>query len=101
MNTYGTHRPHSQSELYDALYGLNAGIEEILQSLVRMRRAGLIVPFINGHIILVQELQTWVKDGVMGMMDDSERIEWEKYENQRRACERALRIFCSEPGTVV
>lgn len=92
---------HSRSELYGALYELNAGIEETLQALVRMRRAGLIVPFINGHIILVQKLQAWVKEGVMGMMNESERIEWEKYENQRRVCERALRIFCSEPGTLI
>jgi hypothetical protein len=94
-------RPYSQSELYDALYELNAGIEETLQSLIRMRQAGLTVPFINGHIILVQELQSWVKDGVMGAMSDSERIEWEKYETQRRNCERALRIFSSEPGKLV
>ena len=95
------HNSYSQSELYDALYGLNAGVEETLWALLRMRRAGIMVPFINGHILLMQELQAWVKDGVMGAMSDSERIEWEKYETQRRACERALRIFCSEPGKLV
>ncbi len=95
------HNSYSQSELYEALYGLNAGIEEILWALVRMRRVGLLIPFINGHIIVMQELQTWVKDGVMGAMSEDERMEWEKYEIQRRSCERALRIFCSEPGKLV
>jgi len=95
------HKSYSQSELYDTLYGLNAGVEEILWALIRMRRAGLLVQFINGHIIVMQELQAWVKDGVMGAMSEAERMEWEKFEIQRRVCERALRMFCSEPGKPV
>src|SRR5258708_3346794 len=33
----------------------------------------------------MQELQTWVKDGVMGAISGDERMEWEEYEIQRRA----------------
>src|SRR5258708_37711725 len=95
------HKSYPRSELCEAVSGLNAGVEVVVWALTRMRRAGLTVPFINGHIILVQERQAWVKDGVMGTMSDGERIEWEKYEIQRRSCERALRMFCSEPGKVV
>ncbi len=71
------------------------------RALLRMRDAGLLVPFVNGHILILEELRNWVHMGVMGIMSESERSEWEVYESARRVAERALRLFGEDPGTVM
>jgi hypothetical protein len=39
----------SKTEVYEALYGLNAGIQQFLNSLDFLDRAGLGLPFLNGY----------------------------------------------------
>jgi len=56
---------------------------------------------VNGHILILEELRNWVHLGVMGIMSESERSEWEVYESARRVAERALRLFGEDPGKVM
>jgi hypothetical protein len=44
-----TQLPVKKIEIYEALYGLNAGIEQFLNSLDFLERAGLGLPFLNGY----------------------------------------------------
>ncbi len=83
----------SQSEIYEALYGLTRGIDMALRALRQMSSIGALAPFLPGHIILLEGLQTWVRHGVMGLLNDVEREEWQAYENARRHSEKALLLF--------
>lgn len=91
----------SKTELYESLYSLNAGLEQILRALGQMRDAGFLLPFIDGNVFAMESLRKWVHEGVIGIMTDSERLEWESYAEARKASERALRLFGSNTGYVV
>ena len=88
----------SKSELYEALYGLNRGIDTTLRALRQMSSIGALAPFLPGHIILIEGLQAWVRNGVIGLLTEEEREEWSAYERARRHSERAL-LFLGEKGT--
>lgn len=87
-----------KSELYEALYGLNRGIDTTLRALRQMSSIGALAPFLPGHIILIEGLQAWVRDGVIGLLTNVEREEWAAYEKARRHSERTL-LLLAEKGT--
>jgi hypothetical protein len=88
----------SNSELYEALYGLNRGIDTTLRALRQMSTIGALAPFLPGHIILIEGLQAWVRNGVIGLLNDVEREEWSAYETARRHSERMISLL-AEKGT--
>lgn len=91
----------SKTELYESLYSLNSGLEEALRALGRMRNAGFLLPFIDGNVFMMESLRKWVHEGVIGIMTDAERMEWEEYAQARKVSDRALRLFGNDAGTAV
>lgn len=41
----------------------------------------------------MESLRKWVHEGVIGIMTDSERLEWESYPEARKGSYRALLLF--------
>jgi hypothetical protein len=91
----------SKTELYESLYSLDFGVEEALRALARMRDAGFLLPFIDGNMFMMESLRKWVHEGVIVIMTDAERMEWEEYAQARKVSDRALRLFGNDAGTVV
>src|SRR6478752_1412288 len=50
----------SKTEIYQALHGLNAGIQQFIDSLDFLDTSGLDLPFLNGYRILANEIRSAV-----------------------------------------
>lgn len=73
----------SKLEVYEALYGLNQGVEQFIRSLTVLQKAGLDLPFINGQKILIEEIRAGANHKILGMMTERERTDWARYEKNR------------------
>jgi len=80
-----TQPPVKKIELYEALYGLNAGIEQFLNSLDLLERAGLGLPFLNGYRILADEIRSAVNFSTSEAITALELRDYKKLEKQRSA----------------
>lgn len=79
-----TVRPQlSKAEIYAALFGLNAGIQQFLSSLDCLDRAGLGLPFLNGYRILADEIRSAINFSTTEAMTVVELRDYEELENQR------------------
>ena len=70
-------------EIYEALYGLNAGIQQFLNSLDFLDRAGLGIPFLNGYQILADEIRSAVNFSTAEAMTVVELMDYQQLENLR------------------
>jgi hypothetical protein len=70
-------------EIYEALYGLNAGIQQFLDSLDFLDRAGLGIPFVNGYRILADEIRSAVNFSTTEAMAVVELLDYQQLENLR------------------
>lgn len=70
-------------EIYEALYGLNAGIQQFLDSLDFLDRAGLGIPFLNGYRILADEIRSAVNFSTTEAMTVVELLDYEQLESLR------------------
>lgn len=70
-------------EIYEALYGLNAGIQQFLTSLDCLDRSGLGIPFLNGYRILADEIRSAVNFSTTEAMTVIELLDYEQLENLR------------------
>lgn len=70
-------------EIYEALYGLNAGIQQFLDSLDFLDRAGLGLPFLNGYRILADEIRSAINFSTTEAMTVIELLDYQQLENQR------------------
>jgi hypothetical protein len=67
-------------EIYEALYGLNAGIQQFLNSLDFLDRSGLGIPFLNGYRILADEIRSAVNFSTTEAMTVIELLDYEQLE---------------------
>ncbi|HEY2170849.1 MAG TPA: hypothetical protein VGJ30_14585 [Candidatus Angelobacter sp.] len=72
-----------KTEIYEALYGLNAGIQQFLNSLDSLDRAGLGIPFLNGYRILADEIRSAVNFSTTEVMTVLELLDYRQLENLR------------------
>ena len=70
-------------EVYEALYGLNAGIQQFLNSLDFLDRSGLGIPFLNGYRILADEIRSAINFSTTEAMTVIELLDYEQLENLR------------------
>ena len=70
-------------EIYEALYGLNAGIQQFLDSLDFLDRSGLGIPFLNGYRILADEIRSAINFSTTEAMTVIELLDYEQLENLR------------------
>jgi len=80
-----TQPPVKKIEIYEALYGLNAGIEQFLNSLDLLERAGLGLPFLNGYRILADEIRSAVNFSTSEAITALELRDYKELEKQRSA----------------
>jgi hypothetical protein len=79
-----TARPKiNKIEIYEALYGLNAGIQQFLNSLDFLDRSGLGIPFLNGYRILADEIRSAINFSTTEAMTVIELLDYEQLENLR------------------
>ena len=72
-----------KTEIYEALYGLNAGIQQFLSSLDSLDRAGLGLPFLNGYRILADEIRSAINFSTTEAMTVIELRDYKEFEKQR------------------
>lgn len=72
-----------KTEIYEALYGLNAGIQQFLNSLDFLDRAGLGIPFLNGYRILADEIRSAINYSTTEAMTVIELIDYQQLETLR------------------
>jgi hypothetical protein len=72
-----------KTEIYEALYGLNAGIQQFLNSLDFLDRAGLGIPFLNGYRILADEIRSAINFSTTDAMTVIELLDYQQLESLR------------------
>ena len=70
-----------KTEIYEALYGLNAGIQQFLNSLDFLDRAGLGIPFLNGYRILADEIRSAINYSTTEAMTVIELLDYRAARN--------------------
>ena len=70
-------------EVYEALHGLNQGVEQLIRSLTVLQRAGLDLPFINGQKTLMEALRTEANQKILGALTEQERQDWAGFQKKR------------------
>jgi hypothetical protein len=72
-----------KTEIYEALYGLNAGIQQFLNSLDFLDKAGLGLPFLNGYRILADEIRSAINFSTTEAMTAIELHDYKELEKER------------------
>ena len=70
-------------EVYEALHGLNQGVEQLIRSLTVLQRAGLDLPFINGQKTLMEALRTEANQKILEALTEQERQDWAGFQKKR------------------
>jgi hypothetical protein len=73
----------TKTEIYEALYGLNAGIQQFVNSLDFLDKAGLGLPFLNGYRILADEIRSAINFSTTETMTAIELRDYKELERQR------------------
>jgi hypothetical protein len=72
-----------KTEIYEALHGLNAGIQQFLNSLDFLDKAGLGLPFLNGYRILADEIRSAINFSTTEAMTAIELHDYKELEKER------------------
>lgn len=76
----------TKAEIYAALFSLNAGIQQFLNSLNFLDKSGLGLPFLNGYRILADEIRSAISFSTTEAMNVIELHDYEQLEIQRLRC---------------
>jgi hypothetical protein len=82
LNTFVT-SDVKKTEIYETLYGLNAGIQQFLESLDFLDKAGLGLPFLNGYRILADEIRSAINFSTTEAMTAIELSDYKEFEKER------------------
>lgn len=77
------HPSVTKTEVYEALHGLNAGIQQFINSLDFLDTSGLGLPFLNGYRILANEIRSAVNFSTTEAMTAIELRDYNDLEKQR------------------
>jgi hypothetical protein len=73
----------NKTEIYEALHGLNAGIQQCINSLDLLDNSGLGLPFLNGYRILANQIRSAVNFSATEAMTAIELRDYQDFEKQR------------------
>lgn len=73
----------NKTEIYEALHGLNAGIQQCINSLDLLDNSGLDLPFLNGYRILANQIRSAVNFSTTEAMTAIELRDYQDFEKQR------------------
>src|SRR6476646_6832575 len=73
----------NKTEIYEALHGLNAGIQQCINSLDFLDNSGLDLPFLNGYRILANQIRSAVNFSTTEAMTAIELRDYRDLEKQR------------------
>jgi hypothetical protein len=73
----------NKTEIYEALHGLNAGIQQCVNSLDLLDNSGLDLPFLNGYRILANQIRSAVNFSATEAMTAIELRDYNDLEKQR------------------
>jgi hypothetical protein len=73
----------TKAEIYAALFSLNAGIQQFLNSLNFLDKSGLGLPFLNGYRILADEIRSAISFSTTETMTAIELCDYRKLEKER------------------
>lgn len=82
LNTF-LHPSVNKAEVYEALHGLNAGIQQFINSLDFLDTSGLDLPFLNGYRILANQIRSAVNFSATEAMTAIELRDYKDLEKQR------------------
>ena len=82
LNTF-VHPSVNKTAVYEALHGLNAGIQQFITSLNFLDNSGLGLPFLNGYRILANEIRSAVNFSATEAMTAIELRDYNDLEKQR------------------
>jgi len=77
------HPSVNKTEVYEALHGLNAGIQQFITSLDFLDNSGLGLPFLNGYRILANEIRSAVNFSATEAITAIELRDYNDLEKQR------------------
>jgi hypothetical protein len=77
------HPSVNKTEVYEALHGLNAGIQQFINALDFLETSGLDLPFLNGYRILANEIRSAVNFSTTEAMTAIELRDYNDLEKQR------------------
>jgi hypothetical protein len=77
------HPSVNKAEIYEALHGLNAGIQQFINSLDFLDTSGLDLPFLNGYRILANQIRSAVNFSATEAMTAIELRDYQDFEKQR------------------
>ena len=72
-----------KAEIYAALYGLNCGIQQVLNSINFLDKPALGLPFLNGYRILADEIRSAINFSTTEAMSVIELRDYKALEQQR------------------
>ena len=75
----------SKTQIYEALYAVNAGLQQCLNALTLLEASGL--PFRRLAVIelIAEEIRAGINHDVLSVMEEIEAHDWAAYEKQRLA----------------
>jgi hypothetical protein len=82
LNTF-VHPSINKAEVYEALNGVNAGIQQFINSLDILDTSGLGLPFLNGYRILANQIRSAVNFSATEAMTAIELRDYQDFEKQR------------------
>ena len=82
LNTF-VHPSVNKAEIYEALHGLNAGIQQFINSLDFLDTSGLDLPFLNGYRVLANQIRSAVNFSATEAMTAIELRDYQDFEKQR------------------
>jgi len=82
LNTF-VHPSINKAEVYEAINGLNAGIQQFISSLDFLDTSGLGLPFLNGYRILADQIRSAVNFSATEAMTAIELRDYNDLEKQR------------------
>jgi hypothetical protein len=85
LNTF-VHPSINKAEVYEAINGLNAGIQQFINSLDILDTSGLGLPFLNGYRILANQIRSAVNFSATESMTAIELRDYNDLEKQRMTC---------------
>lgn len=73
----------SKTEIYEALYNLNAGIEQFLNALTVLEDSGLGFSRLSAHRVLAEEMRAGINQGILTVLEQIEARDWAAHEKNR------------------
>ena len=76
----------SKTQVYEALYAVNAGIQRCLNALTLLEATRLPFRGLEAHKLMAEELRAGINHTVLIIMEQIEARDWAAHEKERLSC---------------